>query len=379
MAQQQLHVLCLAALAGLIAACAELPYHAAITQPGPCPEWRCLSGFFRTAPTNPSLATCKPCTQPACPAGSEPSVCLPTADSACVQCARQPPANAHFADPSEGCAGAVICDDGFSTAASAESCTPCAIGMYCAQGHVDACGPNATTAAVGATTVLECLPLSPAQNGVGLVAGIDIALTAPMGTQLACPRLQSALSWLQYGMLLGCKVSTRDASGLQGTVLCSVITSEAAAQGGVYVAWLTERLHAKASSTANALAACLADTGLTIVEQSITTQPAEQMMREYYGFIDQTGGATRLPPPLDPPPLRFEPIPWGQQPQDAVALLAALGILGTTLPLSLCMILAGICSRRGHLQALQQLLHDVHHQREAQLLRVRRTPARGAA
>ena len=320
-----------------ITACVEVPYHAVIVSSSSCPQWQCRDGYFRTAPPNPLLATCKPCTQlRGCPSGYTGRACAPLNDTACVQCPSQPPPNARFR---QGC-GDIVCNDGFVIEQPLMACGLCPKASYCQNNTVYTCGENATTIAAGANTRLQCLPSDLAKDGVGMLAVVDFTLQTPIDDAGQC----DALTWLQYGMLIGCRFQPRDVNvGLQWSLLCSVVTSHIASTA--YAAWLAQQLQTKASFTAAALRACLDTQKLSIMQQSVTGQSVKTMLNTYSFFRPSTVIA-QIDGPLDPPELRYEPISWGQQPQDAVAVVASMGIIGTSLPLALAMLVAGLCARR---------------------------------
>lgn len=347
-----------------------MPYHAlaGAAKPGQsqsaCPEWTCLPGFFRTAPAVPDLATCKPCSIRACEAGLRLVACTPLADAACVPCDAQPPPNSHFLQA--GC-NATVCDDGWYSGPQQQWCAVCPMGSFCSNGVQTQCGVNTITPDSGASSILDCIPSNPASDGVGLIVSIDYSMLNPTQQRAAaCGKLQTVMAWLQYGMLLGCQASERDISGLNGVVLCSVITSKAAAAGGAYVTWLADRLAAMGPVMQAALSTCFLSPDLVISDSSITAQPVSDMLRAYAIFEQgvEQGESIYFAAPQQPPALAFDAIKWGQQPQDAVAVLAAVGILGTTMPIALAMLVASICARRRHQQALNQITADMVRHRE---------------
>lgn len=57
-------------------------------------SWVCAPGFYRTAPPNPGMATCRPCrglAPASCRASEYFAACSPTSDAQCVACPSLPP------------------------------------------------------------------------------------------------------------------------------------------------------------------------------------------------------------------------------------------------------------------------------------------------
>jgi hypothetical protein len=246
-----------------------------------------------------------------------------------------------------------MCNDGFIMSAEHTECILCPRGSHCKNNTAYACGVNATTVGAGANTHLQCVPTNIAENGVGMLAVVDFTLLTPSDDVQQCP----ALAWLQYGMLIGCRVQIRDINtGLQRSLLCSIVTSKIAAAS--YAVWLMQQLQDKAAFTAAALRACLNVPQLIITQQGVTGQSVQSMLKTYY-FFDPSSDVLQIDGPLAPPKLRYEPLRWGQQPQDTVAVMAAMGILGTALPLSLAILVAALWARRRQRMHLQAVISKV--------------------
>jgi hypothetical protein len=104
--------------------------------------WTCNSGYYR------SMDTCLPCSNPTCPVGQYPSVCIPTKDSTCISCTNKPHNGSiytsnsttgnnncnwncipgYYGDMLSTC---VICDPGtYTIEINSKACIPCAAATY---------------------------------------------------------------------------------------------------------------------------------------------------------------------------------------------------------------------------------------------------------
>ena len=332
--------------------CAYLPLHAARapTPTDPC-NWLCTDGYFQTAPPNPLDSVCRPCSRYACAIGQYTSRCYHETDSACVTC----PFAQNLTYVSNRACDEVRCANGYYNSASsnaAMACSMCEQGFYCINGMRYPCsGDKELTLVAGSDAPLYCQPTYASGIVNNIVVAIQYSLTPSTAAQPqhSPDKLQTLLSWIQYGSRSTCAATTPTADSIQ----CWITIAPSVA--GIYVLWLQTILNTNADRIKTALIDGLSPQPVTLSIISIQVMPNTAAdVATQQGPSD----ASRIAP-SKAPLLQFAPIRWGLLQQDTELSLGFVAALLSMLFIA-CAALVAIatvqCKYRRHVRDyLQQL------------------------
>jgi hypothetical protein len=333
---------------------AELPFHATLLANG---SWKCNSGFFRTVPTNPSLATCKRCSffnQSMCPPDTRFENCTTLQDSSCQNCAILP--NAWVYIPEKHDCMSKKCNSGFYANNDTSQCLSCPMGSYCFNNTLNHCGENLTTLTVEQSSAFECVPKNKNlawQIQITFFFSLVNSESVHSDLQFCSKRKDILSSWIRYGRLIDCEGVLDE--GYDGGVNCILLIAKPYATE--YMQWLNAELINRKEQLIGFMQKCIGDRVISIWNVRILAM--EPLSIYYTGGGDSnnnnnniSGDTFSVASPLDVPDIHPSIYNfWGAQGQDIAFFLLAVGILTFSTCISISLLMVGFILqwRRGRI------------------------------
>lgn len=197
--------------------------------------WICNQGFYKTAPPNPVLSTCKKClivSQENCSHSSKLRECTPLWDAACEECPALP--SYWIYTPNMHDCKTKQCNSGYFNHSSPSNsnssttsktslsatpqaalgqkeidCWPCPFGSYCQNSIARECGTGLITFTQGSTNPLQCVPSTfESVQQVQITIFFTVQSDSNVLLFAFCPHKDKVVStWLQYGRVIECSSS----------------------------------------------------------------------------------------------------------------------------------------------------------------------------
>jgi hypothetical protein len=323
----------------------ELPFHATPLEDG---SWECNSGFFRTFPSNPSLATCKRCSffnQTVCPIDSRFENCTSLTDSVCQKCPILPNHWVYIPDKHD-CASKK-CNYGFYFSNDTTQCLPCPMNSYCFDSTLYHCGENLTTLTSEQSSVFECIPAN--QNLAWQIQITFFFSLVNSDDVHSCPKKRDILSsWLRYGRLIDCEEASQE-EGYNGGVNCILIIAKPYATE--YMQWLNAEIINRKEQLISFMQKCIGDRAISHWDVRIL---AMEPLTIYYSGGNSimnnknniSSDTFSIASPLDVPTIQSSIYSfWGAQGQDIAFFLLAVSILSFSTCISISLLVAGFIIR----------------------------------
>lgn len=323
----------------------ELPFHATPLEDG---AWECNSGFFRTVPSNPLLATCKRCSffnQSMCPIDSSFVNCTSLTDSACQKCATLP--NHWVYIPDKHDCMSKRCKSGFYFSNDTTQCLSCPVNSYCFDSTQYHCGENLTTITLEQSSVFECIPSN--QN---LAWQIQITFffssvnseSVYTDVQLCSKKRDILTSWLRYGRLIDCEEASQE-EGYDGGVNCILLIAKPYATE--YMQWLNAEIINRKEQLISFMQKCISDRAIS--NWNVRILAMEPLSIYYSGGNSNMNNKNNISSdtfyiasPLDVPAIQTSIYNfWGAQGQDIAFFLLAFSILTFSTCISICLLVVG--------------------------------------
>jgi hypothetical protein len=334
--------------------CPHLPPNAirvAAAAADPC-AWQCQTGNFRTSPPTIVDSTCRSCSKYVCSKGQVLLPCNGNSDTMCVRC----PQFRNIIYTSNASCVFTQCAPGYQDTANSSqthntTCHICDRGFYCVNGVRNQCGVDETTYASGADVPLYCQPVSSSSVSNNIAITISYITTTKLSTTKPAPDIQTLLSWVQYGSISTCKLSTTDG----GMVQCLVTIGTSVS--GLYVLWLQSTLNANVNQIQSLLSATLLQPTLNVVSIHVTPNTATPLP-------SITANTSKMAL-SDVPLLQLSPMRWGSSQDDVqITLLFVTALLSLLFVACAALVAIAVVQfkfRTGIRRALAQISADHHY------------------
>jgi len=197
-----------------------------------------------------------------------------------------------------------------------------------------------TTASIGSSTSLQCLPTS---FDTAQEFEIDIIFNVESSRNIPCMNLYQVItSWLEYGTIINCNMATANYSKNVAGVQCIVVASTA--YSSTYLQWLTDTLLMREIWIQGFLSTCFGTNQIMIT--NIIAAPSSQQVSGSL-FYDSKNSSSSANASLAVPyshenDILYERRVWGQAPEDVTTYVLHLVILTFSMCISMCMLINGL-------------------------------------
>jgi len=220
-------------------------------------------------------------------------------------------------------------------------CVPCSVGAFCANGTQTQCMDGLSTAARGASSPLDCIPITSVMEQQFQIDILFVVKGASSPSAVQCPTLhQLIINWLEYGALYHCFMGSANYSHNVGGVQC--IVSAGLPYSALYMSWLTKALSAQQIWMQTFLRGCLQSPALFITDTSVYPLANSNSNSSVAVKSNDNSSSFSQDALLPSPQLDYVNLGWGHSQADITTFFASALILSVSMALSICMLAVGL-------------------------------------